>query len=88
MVEKNFQITSESGLHARPATALVQTATKFTSDIKMEYNGKNINLKSIMAVMSLGVQQGAEIKVTAEGNDETEAMSAIDETIKKEGLGK
>ncbi|MEW9667877.1 phosphocarrier protein HPr [Ammoniphilus sp. 3BR4] len=87
MVEKNFQITSEAGLHARPATALVQTATKFSSDIKMEYNGKNINLKSIMAVMSLGVQQGAEIKVTAEGSDETEALSAIGETLKQEGLG-
>ncbi|RXT15368.1 phosphocarrier protein HPr [Ammoniphilus sp. CFH 90114] len=87
MVEKIFHITSDSGLHARPATALVQTATKFSSDIKLEYSGRVINLKSIMAIMSLGVGQGAEVKVTAEGSDEQEALSAITEIMKQEGLG-
>ncbi|MGU4858363.1 HPr family phosphocarrier protein, partial [Escherichia coli] len=54
MTAKTFTITSEAGIHARPATALVQTATKFSSDVKLEYKNKSINLKSIMAVMSLG----------------------------------
>ena len=87
MVEKIFKITSESGVHARPATILVQAVTKFQSEINLEYKGKSVNLKSIMGVMSLGVPEGAEIMVTAEGPDEYEALKAVEEAIKKEGLG-
>ncbi|KOO50542.1 phosphocarrier protein HPr [Priestia koreensis] len=87
MAEKTFKVTSESGIHARPATTLVQAASKFDSDVNLEFNGKTVNLKSIMGVMSLGIQQGATIRVTAEGSDEVEAIAAIEETMKKEGLG-
>ena len=85
-MEKIFKVTSDSGIHARPATLLVNTASKFGSDINLEYNGKNVNLKSIMGVMSLGVGQGADVVITAEGADEAEALAGIDETMKKEGL--
>ncbi|MGR5860878.1 phosphocarrier protein HPr [Bacillus pacificus] len=84
---KIFKVTSDSGIHARPATLLVNTASKFGSDINLEYNGKNVNLKSIMGVMSLGIQQGAEIKITANGDDAAQALAAIEETMKNEGLG-
>ncbi|MCH1623977.1 phosphocarrier protein HPr [Fredinandcohnia quinoae] len=87
MAEKTFKITSESGIHARPATVLVQTAGKFNSDVNLEYNGKSVNLKSIMGVMSLGIGQGSEIKIIAEGSDADAALSALTETISKEGLG-
>lgn len=87
MVEKIFKITSESGVHARPATILVQAVSKFQSEINLEYKGKSVNLKSIMGVMSLGVPEGAEIMVTAEGPDEYDALKAIEEAIKKEVLG-
>lgn len=87
MLERIFKITSESGLHARPATVLVQAVSKFHSDIKLEYKGKIVNLKSIMGVMSLGVPEGSEIIVIAEGPDEYEALKAVEEAIKKEGLG-
>jgi len=87
MAEKTFKITSDTGIHARPATMLVQTASKFDSEINLEYNGKTVNLKSIMGVMSLGIGKGAEIKITASGSDENEAINAVEETIKKEGLG-
>ncbi|MFW7395599.1 phosphocarrier protein HPr, partial [Vagococcus fluvialis] len=73
-------------IHARPATLLVQTASKFSSDINLEYKGKSVNLKSIMGVMSLGVGQGADVTISAEGADEAEAIAAIEETMKKEGL--
>jgi phosphocarrier protein HPr len=86
VIERIFKITSESGLHARPATVLVQAATKFLCEIKLEYKGKSVNLKSIMGVMSLGVPEGAEIIVMAEGSDEYEALKAIEEVIHKEGL--
>lgn len=87
MEKQDFLITAETGLHARPATMLVQTAGKYSSDITLEYNGKSVNLKSIMGVMSLGVGQGAEITITAEGDDETEAIEGIRATMKSEELG-
>lgn len=86
MEKKEFHIVAETGIHARPATLLVQTASKFNSDINLEYKGKSVNLKSIMGVMSLGVGQGADVTITAEGADEKEALEAVTETMKKEGL--
>ena len=86
MEKRDFTVTAETGIHARPATILVQTASKFTSDITLTYNGKSVNLKSIMGVMSLGVGQNADVTISAEGDDEKDAIAAITETMKKEGL--
>ncbi|RCW67033.1 phosphocarrier protein HPr [Saliterribacillus persicus] len=86
-VEKTMKITDETGVHARPATVLVNKAGGYASDMTLEYNGKAINLKSIMGVMSLGIPQGAEIKIIAEGSDEQEALDAVTSVIKSEGLG-
>lgn len=86
MEKREFHIIAETGIHARPATLLVQAASKFGSDINLEYNGKSVNLKSIMGVMSLGVGQGADVTISAEGDDEKEAIEAIAETMTKEGL--
>lgn len=86
MEKKEFHIIAETGIHARPATMLVQTASKFSSDVNLEYSGKTVNLKSIMGVMSLGVGQGADITITADGDDAADAIKAISETMQKEGL--
>ncbi|AMB94584.1 phosphocarrier protein HPr [Aerococcus sanguinicola] len=86
MQKETFNITAETGIHARPATLLVQTASKFESEINLEYKGKSVNLKSIMGVMSLGVGKGADVEITAEGSDEEEAIAAIKETMSNEGL--
>lgn len=86
MAEKQFKVISETGIHARPATLLVQTASRFNSDINLEYKGKKVNLKSIMGVMSLGIGQGAEIKISAEGSDADDALNSLSETLAKEGL--
>lgn len=87
MQEKTFKVISEAGLHARPATIIVQAVGKFESDINIVYNGKTVNLKSIMGVMSLGIPQNAEITITAEGSDEVDAINEIEEVIKREKLG-
>ncbi|HLU21847.1 phosphocarrier protein HPr [Lederbergia graminis] len=86
MQEKQFTVIADTGIHARPATLLVQTASRFSSDIQLEYKGKKVNLKSIMGVMSLGIGKDATISISAEGNDEAEAMTAIEELLNKEGL--
>lgn len=86
MEKREYHVIAETGIHARPATLLVQAASRFSSEINLEYKGKTVNLKSIMGVMSLGVGQDSDVVITAEGADEAEAIAAIDETMKKEGL--
>src|SRR5699024_1786897 len=86
MEKRDFHIIAETGIHARPATLLVQAASKFGSDVNLEYNGKSVYLKSIMGVMSLGVDQNADVTITAEGDEEKDALDAIADTMKKEGL--
>ena len=85
-MEKKYTITDEMGLHARPATVLVNTAGKFASEITLEYNGKTVNLKSIMGVMSLGVPHKAEITINAEGEDASEAIDALTKTLAEQNL--
>ncbi len=86
MEKREYTIIADTGIHARPATLLVQQASKFNSDITLDYKGKSVNLKSIMGVMSLGVGKGAEVSITADGADEKEAIEGIETTIKNEGM--
>ena len=84
MASKDFHIVAETGIHARPATLLVQTASKFASDITLEYKGKAVNLKSIMGVMSLGVPTKATVEIEAEGEDEKDVIESIAKVIKEQ----
>ncbi|GGK05210.1 phosphocarrier protein HPr [Lentibacillus kapialis] len=86
MQEKTFTITADTGVHARPATLLVNKAGQFESEIEISYNDKDVNLKSIMGVMSLGIPKGAEVKITANGGDEEEAIKGVTEVV-NEHLG-
>lgn len=86
MEERIFLITADTGVHARPATLLVNKASQFSSEVDLHYKEKSVNLKSIMGVMSLGIPQGAEIRVSTDGNDEEEAIKGIIEII-EEHLG-
>lgn len=83
MKEQTFTITADTGVHARPATLLVNKAGQFESEVEMSYNDKKVNLKSIMGVMSLGIPKGAEVIITATGNDEEEAIQGIEEVMKE-----
>ncbi|AQY51717.1 MULTISPECIES: phosphocarrier protein HPr [Listeria] len=86
MEQASFVVIDETGIHARPATLLVQAASKYSSDVQIEYTGKKVNLKSIMGVMSLGIGKGADITIYAEGSDEKDAIVGLTEVLKKEGL--
>lgn len=86
MIEKQFKVIADTGIHARPATLLVQAASKFNSEIQLQYKEKKVNLKSIMGVMSLGIGQGADITISADGSDEAEALNTLQDTLTKEGL--
>ncbi|MFC3041410.1 phosphocarrier protein HPr [Virgibacillus xinjiangensis] len=86
MKERTFTITAETGVHARPATLLVNKAGQYESEVEVSYNDKKVNLKSIMGVMSLGIPKDAQIKVIATGSDEEEALEGVSEVV-KEHLG-
>ena len=77
MVSKEVIVNNGTGLHARPATLLVKKASSFKSDVSIEFNGKKANVKSLIGVLSLGVTKGANITVTASGDDETLAAEEI-----------
>lgn len=77
-MEIKLTVKDPVGLHARPASVLVQEASKFESEITVSVNGKAANLKSIMSVMALGIKFGEEITIKAEGEDAEAAISAIE----------
>ncbi|BCU83044.1 phosphocarrier protein HPr [Polycladomyces abyssicola] len=81
MTEKTLTIQHPSGLHARPASLLVQEASKFQSKITLVKAGKEVDAKSLLGVMSLAVKQGDEITVRAEGADAEQAVSALVERL-------
>ncbi len=84
MMRKEFVITNDQGLHARPATTLVSKANQFkSSDIRLIHEGETVDLKSIMGVLSLGINRGALIEIEVEGGDEAETMDAISKHIKE-----
>ena len=79
MISKEYTISNPSGLHARPASRLVQTAQKFKSNIALEGNGKTINVKSMIKLLSGGITKGSSVTITCDGEDEEESMAAITE---------
>ena len=88
MVKKSFKITNETGIHARPATTLVNCCMDFKSDITLQALKNEVDFKSIMGVMSLGIYSGTIIDVKCDGEDEVEALDAITQKIVSLGLGK
>ena len=86
MVNQTYTVIAESGIHARPASGLVQLASKYVSDITVEFKEKKANLKSILGVMSLGIGQGASFSILAEGTDEQEAIEAIENYLTSQGI--
>ncbi|MCM1326750.1 MAG: HPr family phosphocarrier protein [Bacteroidales bacterium] len=82
MTKKNIQIKLEKGQEARRIALLVQEASKYESKIYIEEASKRVNAKSIMGMMSLSIDAGAEVTVTAEGVDEQEAVDAIEKFLK------
>ncbi|MDD6658087.1 MAG: HPr family phosphocarrier protein [Lachnospiraceae bacterium] len=81
MIQKSMQIQLANGLEARPVAVLVQKASMFDSKIYIEAEGKKVNAKSIMGMMSLGLNAGEEVTVIAEGTDESAAVDSLEDYI-------
>ena len=77
MIQTKATIINKLGLHARAASKFVSTTSNFTSQVKVGFNGKEVDGKSIMAVMMLAAGQGTVLDLTFDGDDEQEAADAL-----------
>ncbi|QKY69897.1 HPr family phosphocarrier protein [Lentibacillus sp. CBA3610] len=77
MVEQSVKVELESGLQSRPAAEFVKEANGFTAHLFLEKDGKRVNAKSIMGLMSLAITPGETIKLIADGSDEETALNAL-----------
>jgi phosphocarrier protein len=81
MMKKEIEIVNKLGLHARASAKLTQTANKFQSDVWVTRNGRRVNAKSIMGVMMLAAAKGSTIEMETNGEDEADAMAALEALI-------
>ena len=84
MKKKEVVIGNKIGLHARPASVLINNAVQFDSEMKMIYENQEANLKSIISLMSLAVGPGEEVTIKAEGEDEEAALNKVIEVIENQ----
>jgi phosphocarrier protein HPr len=77
MVNEKVVVKNRAGLHARPASMIVQTASTFSSSIFFVKDNSRINAKSIMNWLSMGAAYNTEMVVEAQGDDEQDALQAI-----------
>ena len=81
MISKTITIKIPTGLEARPVALLVQVASQYESKIYVETVGKKVNAKSIMGMMSLGIDEGESLTITADGVDENAAVENIEKYL-------
>ncbi len=81
MIRKPITINLSTGLEAKPVAQLVQVASKYRSEIFVEVGKKKVNAKSLMGMMTLGLDAGEEITVSANGEDEESAMTEVEQYL-------
>lgn len=81
MITKTVKIQLDGGLKARPVAVLVQVASQFESSVYVESEGRKVNAKSIMGMMTLGLSSGEPITVEADGKDEQAAVESIEKYL-------
>lgn len=81
MIEREVEIKNRLGLHARAAAKLVHVTGRYSSQVKLQKDGEEVDAKSILGVLLLAAAQGSRIVVRCDGEDESEAMDAISDLI-------
>ena len=81
MIRRPVRINLNTGLEARPVAQLVQVASQFNSEIYVEIGKKKVNAKSIMGIMAFNPSKGMEVDIVAEGEDEQEALMAMEQFL-------
>ncbi len=78
MIERDIEIKNKLGLHARAAAKLVHTAARFKSDLKVRKSGEEVDAKSILGILLLAAARGSVITLIANGEDEADALAALE----------
>jgi len=78
MTTKEIEVARKGGLEARPVAVFVQIASQYKSSIYVQYEDKKVNAKSIMGMMSLSLAKGEKITVSADGDDEEQALLGLE----------
>ena len=81
MMEKSIKIQLTGGLEARPVAMLVQVASQYESTVHLETEDKRVNAKSIMGMMSLGLDNGETVTIVCDGTDEEKALEGIEKFL-------
>lgn len=84
-IEQEVIIKNKQGLHARPAAVFVQIASKFDSSVEVSKGDDVVDGKSIIAILSLGVTQGAKIKLILKGEDSQDALKELKAFLESHG---
>lgn len=84
--EMIMEVRGANGLHARPASMLVQLAGKFQSAVSLEGGGKQASLKSLLGILGLGLRQGTQVRITATGPDAQDALQAVAAILERDDL--
>lgn len=84
LLNEEITVKNSQGLHARPAALFVQVASRYNSSVTIEKDGEKINGKSIMGILTLGVQPGATIMIEVEGDDASEVLSELRALLEKD----
>ncbi|MDD3205707.1 MAG: HPr family phosphocarrier protein [Lachnospiraceae bacterium] len=84
MIRKTMKVQLDGGLEARPVAVLVQVASQFESSVYVEAEGRKVNAKSIMGMMTLGLASGEDVVVEADGTDQQAAIESIEKYLSGE----
>ena len=86
MVSAKVKEINPTGIHMRPAQLFIKEITPFGCDVSINFNGKDINGKSIMNLMAACIKQGSEIEIKCSGDNEEECLKAAVALVES-GLG-
>ncbi|NRD79748.1 HPr family phosphocarrier protein [Bacillus sp. BRMEA1] len=81
MIQQSVKINNKAGLYAKPVDQLVKTASRFNAEIFITYNGRKVNAKSVLGVLSLAIPKQSEIVIEVSGEDESEALREVMDTL-------
>ncbi len=79
MIESQVEIVNRLGLHARAAAKLVHLTSKYSSHVRLAKDGEEVDAKSILGILLLAAAQGSSVVIKCEGDDEQDAIKAIEE---------
>jgi phosphocarrier protein len=80
-IEREVEIVNRAGMHARPAAEFVKIAGRFKAEIRVEKDGLEVNGKSIMGVLMLAAEHGSRLRLTAQGDDASDAVDALSDLV-------